>query len=81
MGQKKSAFTDRFYLVTTPDEYEMPIGVFDTIKEVGEFLGITDSCVSHIMNRQRKNSPDKLGRKIDRCKYYIYRIDLKEEGE
>lgn len=57
---KTSQYTERVYLVTSIDKYELPLGVFDTLEEACAFMGVkwhmlyARSNGKHCINKQYK---------------------------
>ena len=56
------------YLVVTMDELELPLGVFDTVREVAKYIGRPEasvkSTISHYYSGRYKNCPFR-GVKVD----------------
>jgi len=57
-------------MVVTADEYELPLAVFDHLKEVGEYAGRTPESINTSICR---------GNKDTRLNVRFLRIDLKQE--
>lgn len=61
IGNKK---IDYIYLVTTHDEYELPIAVADSVKELSAMTGILAKTISCSISNNRP---------------YYYKIDVSDE--
>lgn len=62
-------------MAVTADKYELPLAVADTLAEMGQYLGLSESAVSHAISRANVTQKRKLGR----CK--IIRVDIDEEDD
>lgn len=69
-GTCRSKKHDYIYMIVTADELELPLAVFDSLKEVSEYTGRSRSSINTVICRGNKDI--KLN-----CKYI--RIDLKEQ--
>ena len=69
---KKSSYDNRNfgYILSKDDQLEIPIVVTDTLKEMANYLGISESAVSRLCNRKVKIHFKKL--KIERVQLYDY---------
>ena len=60
----------KLYLAVTPDEFELPLFVADTAKELGDHYGVTANVISSSISHQKNGRTS--GRKF-------IRVEIDEE--
>lgn len=58
----------RLYVYVSDDEYELPIAVGDTMRELAKLLGVSEASVRQAYYRKRKN-------KVQKSQYIIVEVE------
>lgn len=68
----------KLYIAATPDEYELPLFVTDSARELADWLGIKEESVLQKINRQQRR-PRNLTR--GQCAALLYRVVIDDDEE
>lgn len=70
---------ETLYMAVTSDEYELPLYISDSVKELAEWSGTKSKSVMEQISRWRNKPPKNSPRNY--CGYRFRRVNIEEETE